>query len=221
MKSNKSVRLFLLIVGNALAILLALLALETTPTNFLGWFLLAISITYGAGGVVYLWHSHDERDAKLTESGNLSFWWIIPGFVAVFFIPPLEFLFLSSTLPRNLGMELVGLVLILLGQAIRIWTRLTIGGMYSGYLRVKVGHVLVTDGPYRFIRHPGYTGFLLMALGLAVGYSSWIGLAAVPVLLLPGLAYRMKVEESLLVEQFKDDYQAYTRKVKKLIPGVW
>ena len=44
MKSNMAVQIFLLIVGNALAILLALLALETTPTNFLGWFLLAIAI---------------------------------------------------------------------------------------------------------------------------------------------------------------------------------
>jgi len=221
MKSNTVVRIFLLIVGNALAILLALLALETTPTNFLGWFLLAISIAYGAGGVIYLWRSRDEEGATRTETGNRSFWWIIPGFVAIFFAPPLEFLFLPALLPRNLVMELAGLVIILLGLTFRIWTRLTIGGMYSGYLRVKVGHVLVTDGPYRLVRHPGYTGFVIMALGLCIGYSSLIGLAAVPVLLLPGLAYRMKVEERLLIEQFGEEYRAYARKARRLIPGVW
>jgi protein-S-isoprenylcysteine O-methyltransferase Ste14 len=60
-----------------------------------------------------------------------------------------------------------------------------------------------------------------MALGLCIGYSSLIGLAAIPVLLLPGLAYRMNVEERLLKEQFGDEYRAYARGSKKIIPGVW
>jgi protein-S-isoprenylcysteine O-methyltransferase Ste14 len=217
----KIIRIFLLIVGNALALLLALLALETTPTNFLGWFLLAISIAYGAGGVIYLWHSQDEEGLIRAETGNRSFWWILPGFIVIFFAPPLEFLHLPAVLPRGIGMELAGLITILLGLLLRIWTRLTIGRMYSGYLRVKVGHVLVTDGPYRTIRHPGYTGFLLMALGLCIGYSSLIGLIAIPVLLLPGLAYRMKVEERLMSEEFRGDYWSYARRSKKLIPGIW
>jgi protein-S-isoprenylcysteine O-methyltransferase Ste14 len=221
MKSNTVIRIFLMIVGNALAMLLALLALETTPTNFLGWFLLAISIAYGAGGVIYFWRTRDEDDASRSESGNRSFWWIIPGFIAIFFAPPLEFLFLPSILPRGLELEIAGLVTILFGLAVRIWTRVTIGRMYSGYLRVKVGHVLVTDGPYRAVRHPGYTGFVLMALGLCIGYSSLIGLAAIPLLLLPGLAYRMRVEEYLLTEQFGEEYRTYANKTKKLIPGIW
>jgi protein-S-isoprenylcysteine O-methyltransferase Ste14 len=217
----RSIRFLLLIIGNALALFLALLALETTPTNFLGWFLFAICITYGAGGVIYLWRNRDKEGAKRSETGNRSFWWILPGFVTIFFAPPLEFLFLPCILPHSLGMEITGLVIILFGLAIRIWTRLTIGGMYSGYLRVKVEHVLVTDGPYRYVRHPGYTGFVIMALGLSLGYSSLIGLAAVPVLLLPGLAYRMQVEERLLTEQFGDEYRAYAGRSKKLIPGIW
>jgi protein-S-isoprenylcysteine O-methyltransferase Ste14 len=217
----KIIRIFLLIFGNALALLLALLALETTPTNFLGWFLFAISIAYGAGGVIYLWRSRDEEGARRAENGNRSFWWILPGFIAIFFAPPLEFLFLRPILPHSLAMELAGLIIILLGLALRIWTRLTIGRMYSGYLRVKVGHLLVTDGPYRFVRHPGYTGFVLMALGLCIGYASLIGLIAIPALLLPGLAYRMKVEERLLAEQFGEEYRTYALKTRKLIPFVW
>jgi protein-S-isoprenylcysteine O-methyltransferase Ste14 len=118
-------------------------------------------------------------------------------------------------------MELAGLVIILIGLLLRVWTRLTIGGMYSGYLRIKVGHVLVTGGPYRFVRHPGYAGFVIMALGLALGYSSLIGLIAIPLFLIPGLAYRMRAEERLLSEVFRDDYWAYARRAEKLIPGIW
>jgi protein-S-isoprenylcysteine O-methyltransferase Ste14 len=217
----KTIRIFLLIIGNALALLLALLALETTPTNFLGWFLFAISITYGAAGVIYLWRNRDDEGAKRAEAGNRSFWWILPGFVAVFFIPPLEFMFLHPILPHSLIMELMGLMIILTGFTIRIWTRLTIGRMYSGYLRVQVGQVLVTEGPYRLVRHPGYTGFVIMALGLCIGYASLIGLIAIPVLLLPGLAYRMKVEERLLTEQFGEQYRVYALKTRQLLPFVW
>lgn len=113
------------------------------------------------------------------------------------------------------------MIIILLGLSLRVWTRLAIGGMYLGYLRVRVGHVLINEGPYRFVRHPGYTGFILMALGMAVGYSSLIGLLAVPVLLLPGLAYRMRVEERLLMEHFGEQYQLFFNRTKKLIPGIW
>jgi protein-S-isoprenylcysteine O-methyltransferase Ste14 len=217
----KTIRIFLLIIGNALALLLALLALETTPSNFMGWFLFAISIAYGAGGVIYLWRNRDEESNQRSESGNRSFWWIVPGFIVVFFAPPLEFLHLTPVLPRNLAMELAGLVIILFGLGIRVWTRLTIGGMYSGYLRVKVRHVLVTEGPYHCIRHPGYAGFLLLAIGLALGFSSLIGLAAVLFLLLPGLAYRMKVEEKLLSEQFGEEYRVYALKTRRIIPMIW
>ena len=218
---NNGIRIFLLVIGNALALLLALLALETTPTNFLGWFLFAIGIAYGAGGVIYLWRNQNIEDSVRAETGNRSFWWILPGFLAIFFAPPLEFLYLPTWLPRGTNMELAGLVIILLGLLLRVWTRLTIGTMYSGYLRVKVGHVLVTDGPYRFVRHPGYSGLVLMALGLCIGYSSLIGLIAIPILLIPGLSFRMKVEERMLSEEFRDDYWAYARRAKKLIPGIW
>jgi protein-S-isoprenylcysteine O-methyltransferase Ste14 len=188
---------------------------------FLGWFLFAMGIAYGAGGVIYLWRNQNSADSARSEAGNRSFWWILPGFLAVFFGPPLEFLYLPVWLPRGTGMELAGLAIILLGLVLRIWTRLTIGGMYTGYVKIRVHHILVTGGPYHFIRHPGYAGFVLMALGLALGYSSWIGLAAIPLLLLPGLAYRMGVEERLLATRFGEEYREYARKTRALIPGIW
>ncbi len=220
--------LFMLVVAPVLAICLALLGLETLGSNFLSWFLLVFGVAYPAGGVIYyfirrepFWNSVDRGEVSREEKGDRSFWAILPGFLVVFLAPPLEWMYLPVVLPRTLWMQIAGLVLILAAMALRIWVRAHLRGLYSGHVEVQVGHRLVQSGPYGFVRHPGYTGFLLMALGLAVGYSSWIGLAALPVLLLPGLAYRMKVEETLLTEQFKDDYRAYTRKVKKLIPGVW
>jgi len=220
--------LFLMVIVPALAICLALLGLETLHDNFLGWFLLLLGIAYPAGGVIYyfirrepFWKSVGGGETAREEKGDRSFWLILPGFLAVFFAPPIELLYLPEFLPRSLGMQLAGLVLILLAVMIRVWARLHIRGLYSGHVEVQAGHQLVQSGPYRFIRHPGYTGLLLMTLGVAVGYSSLIGLIAIPVLLLTGLAYRMKVEEGLLTGQFGEAYRIYARNTKKLIPGIW
>lgn len=220
--------LFLMVIAPALAICLALLGLETLHDNFLGWFLLLLGIAYPAGGVIYyfirrepFWQSARPGEVVRQETGDRSFWLILPGFLFVFFAPPIELLYLPELLPRSLGMRLAGLVFILLAVLIRVWARIHIRGLYSGHVEVQAGHQLVQSGPYRFIRHPGYAGFLLVALGFCIGYSSLIGLAAIPVLLLPGLAFRMKVEESLLTEQFGEAYRAYICRTKKLIPGIW
>jgi len=219
--------LFLMILAPVLAIFLALLGLETLRDNFLGWFLLVLGIAYPAGGVIYyfirrkpFWKPAQAGKTILEEKGDRSFWAVLPGFLAVFFAPPLEFMYLPL-LPHTLWWQVAGLALLGLAVALRIWARAHIRDIYSGHVEVQVEHRLVQSGPYRSIRHPGYAGFLLMTLGLAIGYSSLIGLAAIPVLLLPGLAYRMKVEEHLLTEQFGEDYRTYIRTSNKLIPGIW
>jgi protein-S-isoprenylcysteine O-methyltransferase Ste14 len=83
------------------------------------------------------------------------------------------------------------------------------------------GQELVQRGPYRIIRHPAYAGYLLMAFGISLGYSSIVGLIAIPVLLLPGLVYRMELEEKFLAGYFGETYHQYFRITKRLLPGIW
>jgi protein-S-isoprenylcysteine O-methyltransferase Ste14 len=218
---------FLMVAAPALSIFLALMGLETLHTNLLGWFLLAIGVAYPAGGVIYyfirrepFWRSTGGGEAAREEKGDRSFWLILPGFLAVFFAPPLEFMYLPL-LPHSVWMQVAGLVLLGLSLALRIWARLHIRGLYSGHVEVQAEHRLVQSGPYRFVRHPGYTGLVLMALCVALGYSSLIGLLAIPVLLLPGMAYRIRVEENLLENHFGEEYRQYALRTKRLLPGIW
>ena len=127
---------------------------------------------------------------------------------------------MPAVLPRTLWIQITGLVLVLSALALQVWPRVQMRGLYTGHVEVGAGQQLVQNGPYRFIQHPGYTGFLLLAIGLSAGYASLIGLAAIPVLLLPGLAYRMRVEERLLAEQYGGQYRSYARRTRKLIPGI-
>lgn len=225
---SRLVVFFLLFVAPVLSIFLALLGLETLHENILGWFLLVFGVAYPAGGVIYyfirrepFWKSAGGGEAARNEKGDRSFWLILPGFLAVFFAPPLEWFYLPAILPRTLWMQVAGLALILAAVALRVWARAHIRGLYSGHVEVQAGHRLIRSGPYRFVRHPGYTGFLLLALGMTVGYASWIGLAAILIVLIPGLAYRIRVEELLLSEYFGEEYQRFVRKTKRLIPGIW
>ncbi|MCX6072026.1 MAG: isoprenylcysteine carboxylmethyltransferase family protein [Chloroflexi bacterium] len=225
---NRIVLFFLLVVASALAICLALLGLETLRTNLLGWILLCLGTAYPAG-ILIDHHAHQERyhgtvgrgRSSAEERGDLSFWLILPGFLTAFFAPPLEWMNLAPMLPRTTAWQIVGVVLFLAGVALVVWARWSLRGSYTTHLAVQGGQPLVDGGPCRIVRHPGYSGLLLMALGMVIGYSSAIGMAAVPILLFPGLAYRIQVEERLLAAKFGEAYTAYARRTRRLIPGLW
>lgn len=218
---SSRMKLFLLIIAPALALLLSCLGLETSQMNLMGWFLFVMGVGYMAGGIIYFWLRQGKVDVVKEEAGDRSFWLILPGFIAAFFIPPLEFLFLPEILPRSNAIEWIGVGLIFIGLLLRFWTRSTIKGMYSGHIEIQSGHFLVQNGPYRYIRHPGYAGLSLMALGVPIAYSSLVGLILYLALLIPGLAYRMKVEENLLVEHFGETYLGYKENTKRMIPFIW
>jgi len=225
---SRTVIFFLLVLAPALALVLALLGLETLGGNIHGWLLLAIGVGYPAGAITYFW-IHKEPfwktkaggDTLVEEIGDKSFWLILPGFLTTFFVPPLEYIYLPAFIPRTWWMEIIGLALIIISVALRLWTRSSIKKYYSGHVQVTAEQRLVQSGPYRYIRHPGYAGYLFMALGICLGYSSLIGLAAIPIFMLPGFVYRMNLEERLLAESFGDDYRAYVRGTKRIFPGIW
>lgn len=224
---SRPVVLFLMTVAPALSICLGLFGLETLGTNLLGWFLLLLGALYPAGCVIYynirhepFWQSIGGEQLALQEKGDLSFWLILPGVLVAFFAPPLEWMYLPSLLPHPFWFQIAGVVLILAGITLRVWARAHIQGL-SNYAKIQADCRLISSGPYRVVHYPGYAGFLLLTLGVAIGYSSWIGLVAITILLLPVFAYRVLLEERLLTEQYGPAHQGYAPGSKKLIPGIW
>lgn len=225
---SQVVKFFLLVVATILAMLLALLGIKTIPTNPSGWFLLLVGVAYTAGVIIAyfvrkerFWDSGISGATTHEERGDRSLWFIALGMIAAFYLSPLEFLYLSAILPRNAWMSFFGIGLIASGIALFIWARRTLGMNYSGHVSVKAGQTLVQSGPYRFIRHPAYLGYLWMALGISLGYSSLAGIFALLVLLLPALIYRINVEEKMLAGHFGDVYWRYAGTTKRLVPGIW
>lgn len=212
---------FLLIITLIMAMLLALLGVETLTTNFLGWFLLLMGVVYIAGvGILYFirrerfWVLVLEWTTNHEERNDSSLWFIILGLSAAFYLSPLEFLLQITTLPHDIWFLSSGVVLVISGIALFIWARRILRRDYFE-------HTLVESGPYRFIRNPAYAGYFLIALGVSLGYSSLAGLASVIVLLLPSLVYRMKLEEKWLSKHYSTAYHEYLQRTKRLIPGIW
>jgi protein-S-isoprenylcysteine O-methyltransferase Ste14 len=102
-----------------------------------------------------------------------------------------------------------------------IWARLTLGRNWSGALAsVGENHELVVVGPYRYVRHPIYAGFLVAMLATAVIIGTVASYLAV---LVAALAFLMRIgmEEALMLSQFPDAYRAYRAKTAALIPGLF
>ena len=97
----------------------------------------------------------------------------------------------------------------------------TLGKEWSVTARLVEGHRLATRGPYRFIRHPIYTGMLGMLLATGLAISHWISLAVAIIVFFAGTIIRIRIEERLLRDEFGDEFDDYKRGVAALIPGIY
>ena len=113
-----------------------------------------------------------------------------------------------------------GIALIWAGMAFRLWAVLTLGAFFRTSVVLQDGHRLVTAGPYRWLRHPSYTGALITLAGLGLAFGNWGSLAAV--ILFPSLAiaFRIHVEERALTEQFGEAYRDFRKTRAAVIPVI-
>jgi protein-S-isoprenylcysteine O-methyltransferase Ste14 len=117
------------------------------------------------------------------------------------------------------GVQCAVVVLMVVGLAICFWARITLGRNWSGMVVFKEGHELIQTGPYRFVRHPIYTGMFAMVIGTAVEFNAPIAYGAA-VVLITVLTLKSKQEEKLMVEHFPEQYTAYRAHTKAIIPFV-
>jgi protein-S-isoprenylcysteine O-methyltransferase Ste14 len=113
----------------------------------------------------------------------------------------------------------LGLFLFALGLGFAVWARLHIGRNWGSPMSKKDEPELVTSGPYGLVRHPIYSGILLAGVGTAVALS-WFWIIA---MVLAGVyvLYSAIVEERYMTQQFPDDYPAYRRSTKMLVPFIF
>jgi protein-S-isoprenylcysteine O-methyltransferase Ste14 len=114
-----------------------------------------------------------------------------------------------------------GLTMVVACVAVRAWSIITLGRFFQYSIRIQSGHTVVTTGPYRFVRHPSYTGLVLGVAGYALACDDVWSLVAAAVLTGFGLTVRIRVEERQLREALGADYDQFAARRKRLIPGVF
>jgi protein-S-isoprenylcysteine O-methyltransferase Ste14 len=124
------------------------------------------------------------------------------------------------TITESPAVRWTGLVLAVLGMGLIFWSGLALGRLYSQEVTLQESHRLITRGPYRLVRHPRYLGIAMLGTGLSLLFRSWLGLAltaaAMAIVLL-----RIRDEEAMMRREFGAEWEAYTRKTRKLLPFLW
>jgi protein-S-isoprenylcysteine O-methyltransferase Ste14 len=116
---------------------------------------------------------------------------------------------------------LIGITLIWLGIALRFWAIQTLGRFFRTTVMIQKGHRVIKNGPYRYVRHPSYTGLLLATIGVAIGMGNWIGLILMVSIVFIALRRRMFLEEKVLQESLGEEYRHYMQDTKRLIPFIY
>jgi protein-S-isoprenylcysteine O-methyltransferase len=107
------------------------------------------------------------------------------------------------------------------GLVVRWWAIVTLGRFFTVDVTIEKDHELVQRGPFRWVRHPSYTGVLLAFVGWATTLGNWVAMAVVLVPIFIAFLIRMNVEEEALQRALGEQYAAYIRRTKRLVPGVY
>ncbi len=115
---------------------------------------------------------------------------------------------------------LIGIIFTTIGLIIRIGSIMTLKDFYTYTVTKIEKHELVETGLYKRIRHPAYLGQLIVFIGISISTSNWLSIVLMIASILPGYMYRIKVEESFMVEHFGQRYLDYQKRTKRWIPGI-
>ena len=130
-------------------------------------------------------------------------------------------LFPGVTVPYPSGFYLFGFLLFLGGLILRWYSIGYLGRYFTVDVSISAEHRLIDSGPYRFIRHPTYMGALLAFLGLGFCLGNWLSILFLSVPIIGAFLRRIRIEERALVEALGEQYRAYMRRTKRLIPFIY
>ena len=120
-------------------------------------------------------------------------------------------------LPNSEWLPVFGIATAVAGFALAIWARMHIGRNWSSSVVAKVQHELIRSGPYRWVRHPIYSGLMLALLGTVLVQDQLRGLIAL-LLVYVGWKIKSRLEERMMVSTFGDQYTAYANSTGALFP---
>ncbi len=114
-----------------------------------------------------------------------------------------------------------GLVVLLCGSLLRRHCWRMLGKHFTGDVRASAEQPVIQQGAYRWVRHPSYTGGMLMYLGTGIALTNWLSVAIIALTGAAAYLYRVRVEEQALRANLGARYEEYMRRTKRFVPFVF
>jgi protein-S-isoprenylcysteine O-methyltransferase Ste14 len=170
--------------------------------------------------VLFTTRVRNRSQGKSPDRGSLIVLWVVI-FWSIFLASAIA---VKSPATRIYGvgwMRPAALVLLAVGLIVRITAIYTLGRSFTANVSIREAQTLQQNGLFRYMRHPSYTGMVLIFLALGLRMQNWLSLLIVFVPPVAALMYRIHVEEAALTGAFGEQYVAYSQRTKRLIPGIY
>ncbi|MDR3595609.1 isoprenylcysteine carboxylmethyltransferase family protein [Clostridium sp.] len=115
----------------------------------------------------------------------------------------------------------IGIAFMFLGIVFRCWAVWILRKFFSLSVVIESEHKLVKNGPYKYLRHPAYTGSIITLLGIPFSLRTLTGILLVGIIVAIAYGYRIFVEEKALLKNFGDEYVKYSKHTWRIIPWIW
>lgn len=176
------------------------------------WVLIEVAIIRSSRRRAQATQKHEQRSEK--------FIWVIVCLSLVFAVI-LKELQLWPMPIAYINRQGVAVLLFLGGVGLRFYAVFSLGRFFTTRVGIHHAHRLIQSGPYRYIRHPSYTGLIVAFIGAGIAMGDF---AALMILLIPVVGVLLKrigIEEICLLDHFGHEYTCYCSRTKKLIPYLY
>ena len=179
-----------------------------------------LGAVFGISEVVLSLSRRSKSAAGADDRGSLRlFWLVIPTSLLAAFVLTQRATW-AAVGPSQVTYG-CGVLLFLAGLGLRWYSIAYLGKYFTVNVSISPDHRVIDTGPYRFIRHPSYTGALLEFLGFALCLQNLAALTTLMIAVVLAFSYRIRVEEAVLVDALGENYRRYIRHTKRLIPGIY
>jgi len=178
-----------------------------------------IAVSYLYGFFEVLMNLRLRRKANATTTNDKGSLWLLYGLITLGYT--LSFSIGATKIGRMVPWNTffsIGMALVVMGFIIRIHSMLTLKQYFSYSVTKVENHKIIATGLYKFIRHPGYLGQLMIFLGISISISNWFSILLMMIPILIGYLYRMRIEEKFMSVQLGEDYLVYQEHTKRIIP---
>jgi protein-S-isoprenylcysteine O-methyltransferase Ste14 len=170
--------------------------------------------------VVFTTRVRNRSNGKSPDRGSLFVLWITI-FSSIFLASAIAGSYAPAAIHGARWMQTAALILLVAGLVIRVTAIYTLGRSFTANVSIREAQTLHRTGLFRYMRHPSYTGMVLIFLALGLRMHNWLSLLIVMVPPVLALLYRIHVEEDALTGAFGTQYVEYSRTTKRLIPGIY